>query len=214
LGFHHLSKPNPRSHLANATWLLSKASLERKKQNNFPLHLLPSPLYLDKDPQPGSGNNQSQAMDSGRLEMQCLRNSHPLGLTAKPLQGSPKKLHSPSQNCLQSELLVPSPPGFVKLNFNGSSKGNLGPAGFGAVLRDNEGIILHITAGYLIFNKNNVAELCNLLKGINLAISHNIIQLIVEGESQVIIQLISKIIHGPHPSEISSRWRSRIVGRL
>jgi ribonuclease HI len=101
----------------------------------------------------------------------------------------------------------PPPPGFVKLNFDGSSKGNPGPTGFGAVLRDNEGRILHITAGYLGFNTNNVAELWSLLKGINLAISHNIFQLIVEGDSQVIIHLISKIIHGSHPSEISPRWR-------
>jgi ribonuclease HI len=81
------------------------------------------------------------------------------------------------------------------------------PVGFGVVLRDSEGRILHITIGYLGFNTNNAAKLWSLLKGIKLAISHNIFQLIVEGDSQVIIHLISKIIHGSHPSKISPIWR-------
>jgi hypothetical protein len=33
------------------------------------------------------------------------------------------------------------PPGFWKLNFDGASKGNPGPTGFGAVIRDNTGKI-------------------------------------------------------------------------
>jgi len=57
------------------------------------------------------------------------------------------------------------------------------------------------------FNKNNAAELWSLLKGTNLAINRNIFQIIVEGDSKVIIHIISKIIHGSHPSEISPRCR-------
>jgi hypothetical protein len=29
----------------------------------------------------------------------------------------------------------------------------------------------------------------------------------VEGDSQIIIQLITKILHGEHPLEVSSSWR-------
>jgi hypothetical protein len=39
------------------------------------------------------------------------------------------------------------------------------------------------------------------------ATCHNINQLIVEGDSQVIISLVSKIIHGSNPSKVSPRWR-------
>jgi hypothetical protein len=99
----------------------------------------------------------------------------------------------------------PPPQGFAKLNFDGSSKGNPGPVGFGEVLRDSAGKILHITTCYLGLNKNNATELWSLIKGIKLAIGHNICQLIVEGDSQVIIHLVLKIIHGSHLSKVSPR---------
>jgi len=47
------------------------------------------------------------------------------------------------------------PLGFFKLNFDGASKGNLGPAGFGEVIRNSEGIISHIMVGNLGFDTNN-----------------------------------------------------------
>jgi hypothetical protein len=46
----------------------------------------------------------------------------------------------------------PGPPhqlGFIKINFDGASKGNPGPAGFGAILRNSNGEILHLVAGFL-----------------------------------------------------------------
>lgn len=44
-----------------------------------------------------------------------------------------------------------SPPheGCLKLNFDGASKGNPGPAGFGCVLRDHLGRVLHVIYGPL-----------------------------------------------------------------
>jgi len=69
--------------------------------------------------------------------------------------------------------LVYPPPGFVKLNFDGASKGNPGPMGFGVILRDCEGKILHYAAVYLGVNTNNVAKLWSLLRGVKLAVGHN-----------------------------------------
>jgi exonuclease III len=43
----------------------------------------------------------------------------------------------------------PPPPGFLKLNFDGASRGNPGPAGLGAVLRNHWGKITHLIAGFL-----------------------------------------------------------------
>jgi ribonuclease HI len=126
-----------------------------------------------------------------------------LNLPGHPHQAPP----SPAKLSCIPLSWSPPPPGFVKLNFDGSSKGNPGPASFGAVLRDSAGKILHITTGYLGLNTNNATELWSLIKGIKLAINHNIHQLIVEGDSQVTIQLVSKIIHGSHPSKFSPRWR-------
>ena len=36
---------------------------------------------------------------------------------------------------------------------------------------------------------------------------HHLNKIIVEGDSQIIIQLITKIIHGAHPLEVSPSWR-------
>jgi ribonuclease HI len=66
---------------------------------------------------------------------------------------------------------------------------------------------LYYAAGYLGFNTNNVVELWSLLRGIKLATDHDLHKLIVEGDSQIIIQLITKIIHGSHPLEVSPSWR-------
>jgi hypothetical protein len=48
--------------------------------------------------------------------------------------------------------------------------------------------------------------LWSLIKGIKLAFNHNNNYLIVEGDSQVIILLISKIVHDSCPSKVSPRW--------
>jgi ribonuclease HI len=82
----------------------------------------------------------------------------------------------------------------------------LGPTGFGAILRNSNGEILHLAAGYLGFNTNNVVELWSLLRGIKIATYHHYNKIIVEGDSQIIVQLITKILHGEHP------WKSHPVG--
>jgi ribonuclease HI len=61
------------------------------------------------------------------------------------------------------------PQGFFKLNFDGASKGNLGPVGFGVVIRDNNGQIKYIMAGNLGWDSNNSVELWGLIRGIQLA---------------------------------------------
>jgi hypothetical protein len=64
----------------------------------------------------------------------------------------------------------PPPPGFLKLNFDGASRDNPGPAGFGAILRDHMGKITHLIAGFMGENTNNVAELSSLVKGLQKAV--------------------------------------------
>jgi ribonuclease HI len=112
------------------------------------------------------------------------------------------RTHTPSPSSW-----TPPPTGFVKVNFDGASKGNLGPAGYGAAVRDPSGLILLMTAGYLGETTNNVVELTGILQGLQLAISLPSHQIILEGDSQVIIQLISKILHGATPQKISPSWR-------
>jgi ribonuclease HI len=74
-------------------------------------------------------------------------------------------------------------------------------------LRNHAGEILHLVAGYLGENTNNVVELLSLIRGLKVATHNQYQKVIVEGDSQIIIQLITKILHGDHPLRISPSWR-------
>ena len=113
---------------------------------------------------------------------------------AKPLPISPS-------------LWSPPPFDFLKLNFDGASKGNPGAAGYGVVFRDYLGHIKAIGARPLGHSSNNVAELWGLISGLQMASQNNYTRLIVEGDSQIIIGLLRKIIHGVNPDNISPSWR-------
>jgi len=62
-------------------------------------------------------------------------------------------------------------------------------------------------AGVLGENTNNVAEIISLVRGLQDVVQHHYHQIIIEGDSQIIIQLICKILHGELPKQISPSWR-------
>jgi ribonuclease HI len=78
---------------------------------------------------------------------------------------------------------TPPPTRFTKIIFYGASKGNPGPVGFRAILRNSNGEILHLVAGYLGFNTNNVVDIWSLLRGIKLETDHHYNKIIAEGDS-------------------------------
>jgi ribonuclease HI len=53
---------------------------------------------------------------------------------------------------------------------------------------------------------NNVAELTGLLRGLQAAIDRHYRKLILEGDPQIFLQLITKILHGAQPLKISPSW--------
>jgi ribonuclease HI len=120
---------------------------------------------------------------------------------------SPQTPSPPTPTHKSPTSWFPPPKDFIKLNFDGASKGNPGPAGYGIVFRDHHGNILLIRAGYIGHSTNNVAELWGLTEGIQMAIKHNFSKLIVEGDSQIIINLLWKILNGANPDRISPSWR-------
>jgi ribonuclease HI len=106
----------------------------------------------------------------------------------------------------------PPPTNFIKINFNGASKGNPGPAGYGAILRNSNGKILCLIAVFLGETTNNVAELIGLLRGLQIAIDKHHHKIILEGDSQIYIKLITNILHRGNPSKISPSWKlSRLL---
>jgi ribonuclease HI len=60
--------------------------------------------------------------------------------------------------------------------------------------------------GSLGHDTNNSTELWGLIRGIQLASELNLQPLIIEGDSKVIITLVTKIINGTDPEKITPSW--------
>jgi ribonuclease HI len=75
------------------------------------------------------------------------------------------------------------------------------------VLRNSSGEILGLEAGFLGDTTNNVAELTGLLRGLQTAMDKGYQRIILEGDSQIIIRLTTKILYGCDPAKISPSWR-------
>ena len=55
--------------------------------------------------------------------------------------------------------------GSFKINFDGATKGNSGPVGFGGAIGNSKGIVIRIFWGNIGTNTNNLAELEGLING-------------------------------------------------
>jgi ribonuclease HI len=87
-----------------------------------------------------------------------------------------------------------SPSWLLQMNFDGASKGNPDLACFGGSFQD---VKLHyILDGSLSYDSNNDAKIWALIHGIHTSIQLGFHQLIVEGDSQIIIAMLSKILNG------------------
>lgn len=85
------------------------------------------------------------------------------------------------------------PVNVFQLNFDGASKGNPGQTGFGRVIRDHQGNPLISFFGSIGWNTYNAAELEGLLRGLTLAQDQKFLPLLVEGDSQILINMALKI---------------------
>ncbi|OMO51393.1 hypothetical protein CCACVL1_29818 [Corchorus capsularis] len=85
----------------------------------------------------------------------------------------------------------PPDQGWLKLNTDGSSLGNLGLVGSGSVIRDNEGNWVRGSIRHLGFCTNFVAEFWALRDGLFLAVSLNIRKLVIELDSTTVIATLN-----------------------
>lgn len=81
---------------------------------------------------------------------------------------------------------------WMKLNFDGASKGNPRDFGFGAIIRNNIGDTIYGVYGGLGLSTNNEAEIRALEAELNLCVQIGISRVIIEGDSQIIINDIIK----------------------
>ena len=78
------------------------------------------------------------------------------------------------------------------LNTDGGARGNPGPAGIGAVLRDAEGNVIDDLAEGIGVATNNVAEYKALIAGLRLALDHGVTEI----EARVDSELIAAQVRG------------------
>eukprot|EP00253_Pinus_taeda_P024480 PITA_24480 len=97
--------------------------------------------------------------------------------------------------------------GLLKFNIDRASKGNLGEAGYGGVLRDDEGNIQVIFHSYLGKATNNMAELMAMELCLEILLRYNIQNVIIEADSELVINSVKRINVGAAPEKISKHWQ-------
>ena len=102
---------------------------------------------------------------------------------------------------------LPPPKHMFQLNFDGASKRNPGSAGFGGIFRDYKGAPLLTFLGSKGWDTNNSAELEGLWQGLIIAQNKGYFLLIIEGDSQILINMVNKIMQGTPSSKVSNSWR-------
>ena len=95
------------------------------------------------------------------------------------------------------------PPRVFKLNFDGASRGNPGPAGFGGLCRDHEGKIRMVFMGAIGQDTNNSAKLEGLIRGSEVLISGGFLSTIIEGDSNTLILVAKQLLNGQMMEKIS-----------
>jgi hypothetical protein len=82
-------------------------------------------------------------------DQKCRPEEHSILQNWQPITSNlPKQKVNPSPPDSPSSW-TPPPAHFIKVNFDGASKGNPGPAGYGVVLRNADGAIMGLEAGFL-----------------------------------------------------------------
>ena len=95
--------------------------------------------------------------------------------------------------------------GILKINTNGSSKGNSGLAGIGGVGRDSKGDIQFVFSIYKGLQTNNLMDAIAILYAMKNACDLGWRWLICESNSQVVIHLLNQ-----HHSEVVS-WKLALI---
>src|ERR1700719_5434637 len=85
---------------------------------------------------------------------------------------------------------TPSTAAVHRANIDGGSRGNPGPASYGAVIRDPRGEIIAKLKKYIGRMTNNVAEYYGLIAALDYAQSHGIRALRVESDSELLVRQI------------------------
>eukprot|EP00253_Pinus_taeda_P032242 PITA_32242 len=97
--------------------------------------------------------------------------------------------------------------GLLKFNIDGASKANPGDTGYGGVIRDEEDDIKVIFHSHLGKASNIMVELMAMEQCLEILIAHNTHIVIIEADSELVINSVKRIGTGTTLDNISSHWR-------
>jgi ribonuclease HI len=84
----------------------------------------------------------------------------------------------------------PATASWINAHCDGGARGNPGPAGYGALIQDNEGMVLAELSEFLGMRTNNYAEYSGLLGCLQYALDHNLPRLRVVSDSELMVKQI------------------------
>jgi len=99
----------------------------------------------------------------------------------------------------------------ITANVDGGARGNPGPAGYGAVLKDEAGDVLAELYDGIGINTNNVAEYRGLIAALEWAIEHGHTRLHVRSDSLLIVQQMLGVYRVKHEGLIPLYHRARML---
>ena len=107
----------------------------------------------------------------------------------------------------QDAHILPPPHVFWKINIDRAFKGNPGMAGFGGVIRDEQGCIKDIFHSHLGTTTNNMAELMALEQCLEILMEANLHNTIIESDSELVINVAKKMCNRTACGKVSKHWR-------
>jgi ribonuclease HI len=99
----------------------------------------------------------------------------------------------------------------ITAHVDGGARGNPGPAGYGAVLKDEAGQILAELYAGIGINTNNVAEYRGLIAALEWALEHGHTRLHIRSDSQLIVQQMLGAYRVKHEGLLPLYQRARML---
>ncbi|XP_059068961.1 uncharacterized protein LOC131859347 [Cryptomeria japonica] len=90
-----------------------------------------------------------------------------------------------SKSCRKNIKWTP-PSGFLKMNFDGASRGNPGESRYGTIIRDEFGDMVGVKYGTMGVSTNNIAEVIALEVGLEWCVEKGVYKVMIEGDLQIV----------------------------
>ena len=96
---------------------------------------------------------------------------------------------------------------FLRLNFDGASKGNRGAASFGGLFRYLQGRVVRLYVSDSGIESNNEVEFNAIKHDLVIVIMERFHKVVVEGDSELVMDIIKKLQQGSQWEKMSRSWR-------